>query len=960
MHRLFFAAVAAVASLAASAADWYDITDNVLTFNVTSGTQTYSDDIPGSIVRIVKNGAGTVVIPGANKGFTSGKAVEVRAGVLEMQDKYSLGSGNTVTVLEGAQLRTTFKSSDWHGADAALNDFVIAGSGPDGSGALWSQVKARADWYWGNITLTDDATLCMSDNFYNGFTKTVDLAGHTLTVSGSTGATASFNSFTLKAGTLVMNGPKTCLQGEIVCEGGATGRLSFNASSAIEFWNSLTPIPWAVDFGAQGTINLSQTKRGGVMDYDTVNVVEGPVTSTKNLYINGSASYANPPQSVRFKGAFDFSNSAGLFIENTGTPIVFFDGSDDTLRKIPTLSVSGAQLVLEKGELHASAGSSSSYTIGYNSAVAARPARLLIRRGARLTADVKPNSGNVLTAKFNVNDIGVMPSIVEVEDGAAFTNLILMATQTGGRGVFIQHGGDVYNLSIGGGNDGHMAQTGNGYYGLYGGTYANRYYTSVANKGGANGLFYQTAGTATCVGLNGGPALCVSRGGNGEYLMRGGSFKTTYNLMLGEVQWSSSKGPTGGTGVFTMCDGDPQAHVDGWVDLNQRTNDFMTALNLNAGTLRTKTICVSAGTAGRENARSYVNFNGGRLIPTSNNTGFFNADQTSYLTTAPTAITIFEKGGTISTEGTTNYFSRAGNGKAAGDVMVFRGATGRGVKSITLPAEMPKTGYVGILPVLISGGGGAGATAALDFDPVTSNVAEKALITCPGWDYAEPPTVTVYGPDMKTTYTCTAELTEEDQVPGPLVKTGSGMLIVNSANNTYAGTYVVSNGILKVPSAYPIPAATTLVLAGGGFWYDWQDRTIKSLGGYGEFYGYIGDNTTHTLTVTGSLDFDAADVMEGRMLVMKSDIGVNGTTVQTVDKDKLVLGNDCKVRISNADRLPTDKASYTLLKVNVPLNRLPELENQAALGDGAWKVRLAKGGKELKLVHDIGTFIYIR
>ena len=317
-----------------------------------------------------------------------------------------------------------------------------------------------------------------------------------------------------------------------------------------------------------------------------------------------------------------------------------------------------------------------------------------------------------------------------------------------------------------------------------------------------------------------------------------------------------------------------------------------------------------------------------------------------------TPTTVSGKGATfeINRSGLTPLVSGAYDWVARGECSFpIRGAFGKGVKSIRLPAGMPTTGYRGIMPVkVVAAEGdatGEGALAALDFDVAKGEVKSELLILCPGCGYTLPPQVIAYGPDYETAYTCEVELTDEDQKPGPIVKTGVGELMFNSSDNTYAGTYIVSNGLLLVNANATIASGASVLLAGGRFSYDWTDRTIKSLGGYGGFYGCKNDDGANSIAVTDSLDFDVADLNEGRCLEMESDLGDK----QQVARDYLSLGADCVVRLAHPELLSEDVKAYTLLKVNVPLNRKPVLENADKIGDGQWKVKLTNGGKTLKL-----------
>ena len=1087
MHRLFFAAVAAVASLAASAADWYDITDNVLTFNVTEGSQTYSDDIPATIVKIVKNGAGTVVIPAKTSFGGQKKPIQINAGILQCNAYGALGAYNEISIADKAQIYLNYYHYD-DPYSAFPQYFTIEGSGPDGTGAIKSNDSAAYQNYYRNrITLKGDATIGM-DGGQAGFGTgtTLELNGHTLTLEGTGGA--FFNNCTVKPGHIVFNVTRSmCVvfQGSVLFEGDSSSTLTFNKTGTIQFWSMTNPLPWTITVNGECTWQWGQSLKDNAWSRD-VNVVTGPVVMNAKITMAGNSSYLTPCGRVgTFKGGitrnatvkpsiyfgagvpevyFDFAEGAardfGISMSNpcncyflnehsiptgyfsgptgygtyktevwaggdygsdavvsealarfctfngytssrrllfrtfgdvtmpedaentyadygsggfeyahdgTGTltigkkltftkngyvafrnvgdvKTVFNGGIDHSFRN---LAVDSGTVEIADGAVVAS-GSNYRYTVGAKNDVGS--ATLVVKAGGRLVTPVANATSNIKVA-----DTGACPAVLDIQPGGAVTNNIIGAQNAGEKTAIRQFGGDVRTLSAAGQDAYLAAGAGCGFYGFLGGRFSARVFTTLCGSPGGRGIFQQEGGTFAMDASTDG--VYLSRGGEGEYLMKGGRLEGSGFFTLGAHQYNKQD-VAGGCGIFSMHgEGNPVVDIPGIFYVTHRTNAFTSVLNLNAGTFSAKQILYGFRRSYfRDMPEPALNFNGGAFQ--------FRTDSSVNLVDqelAPRVTTIYPNGGTVFAPEGANYWfsSKQGN---ADPVLVFRHATGKGLKSVKIPAGMPREGYKGIMSCKVIGGGGEGATVALDFDPATGTIAEDLLITCPGCDYAEAPRIIAYGPNYTTEYECVVELTDEAQElnPGRFYKTGPGVFCVNCTTNTFAGTYVISNGILKINANNRMSENASVFVAGGKFWFDWKSRTIKSIGGYGGFYGYKGDNNTYRLTVTGSLDFDAADLKEGRTLVMESDIGVNGTTTQTVDKDNLYLGDDCKVRISNVDQLPDGKASYTLLKVNIPLNRLPELENQAAIGDGAWKVRLAKGGKELRLIHNIGTFIYVR
>ena len=148
--------------------------NQVLTFNVPAGTtQTYTAQI-GAGFDVVKTGAGKLVVSNDNNTAFSG-TVTVKGGILEAQSGllsdhrvFGANAANTITVEKGAQLITRVPGPKAQGDKQFPNNLVLAGAGPDGSGALrayrYSGVsgsQGNCDALFGNVVLTDDATVRM-------------------------------------------------------------------------------------------------------------------------------------------------------------------------------------------------------------------------------------------------------------------------------------------------------------------------------------------------------------------------------------------------------------------------------------------------------------------------------------------------------------------------------------------------------------------------------------------------------------------------------------------------------------------------------------------------------------------------------------------------------------------------------------------------------------------------------
>ena len=179
----FCSMMASLAAFAGSAEP--DGTDFVVT--AAAGESFTNSAAIGNYARLVKQGAGEVVLTAKTTAFTG--AVVVETGTLSITDLGAVGSSSSITVQNGA----TFYLKTPHTGNQTTALFTghaitIAGSGVGGAGALrYKQTSgsALADNLFGNITLSDDATIAVENRWgMYGNTKVLDLAGHTLTRIG--------------------------------------------------------------------------------------------------------------------------------------------------------------------------------------------------------------------------------------------------------------------------------------------------------------------------------------------------------------------------------------------------------------------------------------------------------------------------------------------------------------------------------------------------------------------------------------------------------------------------------------------------------------------------------------------------------------------------------------------------------------------------------------------------------
>ena len=530
-----------------------------------------------------------------------------------------------------------------------------------------------------------------------------------------------------------------------------------------------------------------------------------------------------------------------------------------------------------------------------------------------------PNNGDACE-KVYVEDKGSKPSILEIHDSGAVTGVVHVGLAANTSGAIYQYGGTFQHLSTAG-RDGWFAREGKAFYGLYGGAFDVDGWLGIAGNTNSVGIMEIEGGTFAVTG--GGSPLVVGRSaGRAELYMGGGAMTVANRIVMGGLEYAPDPDVDGGFAVLTLAGtNNPTLTISGQLQMCERKSGYTSVVNLNAGTLTAPSIQFPAWLASeRVGCKAYVNFNGGT---------FRSSDVAAFSATdlAPTRVTVFGKGATIDYNG----------GNASWNVPFLR-PDGRGIKSITIPAEAAVSGYAIPPVVTISGGGGEGATAHVRLDPKTGMIEREIEVTSPGWGFIAAPTVTITAPDMKTEVACTVELTEGEQEDGGLTKTGTGLMYVYAANS-YTGDTVVAGGTFYMRNASAVPPMSNIRLAGGHFATRDFNPVRARLGGYGTFaswdYAY--------LTITNELRFSAADLAVGRKI--------------TCAAGKFSIGADCVLTVDGLNALPDDK--YTLMDTDgtgIILGNAPRLVDAEA---EKWKVTVSGDGKKMTLRRIRGIMISI-
>ncbi|WP_367873494.1 beta strand repeat-containing protein [Luteolibacter sp. Populi] len=278
---------------------------------------------------LTKAGTTTTLLGGANT-FTGG--ITINEGVLRSTSTQGLGGiGNAIAIASGAQL-------DVGGTMNANRDYdvTLAGTGPDGSGAM---VNTGASFTNGvrSLNLTADATIGGTGRFdvrpSVAGTGTVDLAGFTLTKTGGNqiGLIDSY----LTDGTININ--EGILSFTRIADSGV-GEVNVNSGGTMWFENYTTG-----SFSRQ--INLN--------DGGTLRLLGSNLTSPSNVVFTGSPTFdVAGGASLTFNNAVT-GNGAGNLIKSTGAGLLALTG---TVSYPGTTTIGGGTLVIGSQAIPATLG----------------------------------------------------------------------------------------------------------------------------------------------------------------------------------------------------------------------------------------------------------------------------------------------------------------------------------------------------------------------------------------------------------------------------------------------------------------------------------------------------------------------------------------------------------------------------------------------------------------------------
>lgn len=861
---------ALAAPMAAFSAVTPVISGDTYTFTVSSGTETYSNTLSGAI-KVVKDGAGTLVLGASANTFTGG--IEVNGGTLQgtlkaLGGKLDVAIGTEapqplVSVADGATLSIVSTTCDGTKTARLAKELRVAGAGvsslgavqrPSGSGSMHN--------LFDKVTLTGDTTLSSVQRWGFAPGSTLDMGGHTLKIIGGANFEIYNGAVTVaNAGKIELVSGNFLMQGELK---GDTGTFQLDGGK-FQLWGRTIPLSWPVSIAASATMTA------GSGNSRLYNIVSGDIALDNTLSIN-TESTAN--RYITLSGGID--GSGKILFSGTGTLCV--TGALD--RTIGGFEVSGGTALLE----NAGKFCVTNWTVGTQGFRPTTPAakvsgawsavpRLTLVGGSLFTMPESASGNTPATEKHHLFVGGAASEfgILDIGSGSVVSNDLNVGRNAGSVGaVYVKDGGKLHWRG-GANNQGWIGDQGCGLLAVNdGGEFVSEGLITAGAYGNANG--------------NGGVGIVHQRGGTARFTRNNEDI--SYSLRLGRDDNSYGHWyQTGGVSTFAnhvaLCYADTllnRSNIESVLTLFGENTEMSIAdgrylescvssnavtgiVNLNGGaTLTVRRIFKNyasttekAGTtdkfttqAIRESvaaSKFYVNFDGGILKPAQYGT-IFNSRGGIY--DDPDRVTVYAGGAIVDTSLCTNTTSwSAPVLKPSGNVLL----------AVSLPSDSAWVNkYIAPPRVVISGVNQHGATAVAEFDEANQRIT-GIIVTSPGNDVPGDITVTIKSGDLASTFNCpfTVGAPEKD---GGFTKRGANTLNLNMAAgspNTYEGPTTVEGGTLKFEYG-TYPASSPLVLKGGTLALGGYAVTVPSIEGYGEITGSGG------VTVTGELRVSCADL----------------------------------------------------------------------------------------------------
>ena len=686
----------------------------------------------GDYARLVKRGAGEVVLTAATTAFKGATVVE--AGTLAITSLKALGSGTPVTVQDGATFWIRTPHSGGQG-DALFtgHDMTISGKGVDNRGAIrYTQTSGGgcADNMFSKITLADDATIAV-DSRWGMFLNTypLDLAGHTLTrIGGSNWMIFNRIKSTGAPGTILNTAGTVTFQNDLIIDENVTFVVT---NSTLGLWGTYatSKVKGQIKVYTGRTIQAQSSADATRNHLGPVHAAGEPAKT-----VTLSTFYSNGNRTLGIDGPLTCDNE--VRISKTGTGTLWLNGDISMPGSTNFFKIEGGYLYLTNNSV----------------------------RNCRFVAQ---NNSTILQSQ-----------------GSFLMRMMRISQYAGAQ--FRQTGGIMAVPSYDGGRIGEFSGT-RGYYTLEGGEFHASNTLFLAERVGSFGAFRQTGGLFEMRNAGGAAAFRVGYGGSGLFVQTGGTNDTVVvsgNSQQGGLQMGTnglSEATVSGTGTLFRAS---------LVLFGENNSASTNIFNMKDGAVVKANRFRKQQTSGPA-TRAYVNADGATLMPTF--AWGWTADSGSNYARSPDHFVVWKKGlvfdtsenATATGAGSTEipFWFESPTGKGVESV------------ALPTASGFAATNYMGIARVVFEDATGWGASAYAEYDFSTKKVT-KIVVTSRGCDYSDGAKAYLESPDRSTRYECALTLTGNEGLAGEFVKRGAPELRLYATNTITGGIAVESGSLV--------------------------------------------------------------------------------------------------------------------------------------------------------------------
>ncbi len=880
----------------------------IYTYTLDSGSDTVDEAIPADATKVVKAGAGqlTFTVP-CDTTFTRGE-VEIQGGTLHITNAFVLGADDVdVTVKDGGTFSFNIPLTNGNYNVVFNHKVTIAGAGSDGKGAIkaaYSSTTERnasaGEGVFKELVLSADATVNTDRRWGLRPKQPLNLNGHTLSTFGSN---ALMLYCPVSAGHIRADNGNVTLQGEVTFAGSAEdSSLHATGGKAIRLYDVFNTVTIPILLSNNGKLVSSKgdnvKTRNRISDLVLTNSVSTTSAETAYVRFEGNADVTIPVTGSIRNGAW-----CHLKLEKGG-------------KGVKTLVVDGV--------------------VDLHNAELGKTSALYVEQDVNMTVNGADES--------HVADFRLQDGSFTLTDGSLFVDSwFRMANAANTASLLRQTGGSLWARKDETGGSAVVDQANSeGCFYKEGGLTVISNHFSVGRLDNSYGAYIQRDGTFALAPSQSAGVSTFKLGGTnsmdkgtlsvGLYYQSGGEVDLVQNA-LGKNADTFQTTAGGGNTVFALTGSNTLFNTERII-LGRANSVCTNIYTVSEGaTLAARRFFREAN----NNAHVIVNVDGGIVKPTLAWGWDDKGNVATYAERAPEHVYVYGKGLTFDISGA---IDNSGNPIYSRCGLMFEGATGKGIGTITLPSDLTLTDYTMPAHIRIEGSGN-GASAFVDYD-FTKKQLGSVIVMSAGCGYGEDTKVYVESADRSTLIECSYTL--RDNEAGPIRFKGCGLAANRLELFRDAGwttETIIDNVRVDPKTTTALPQKTAYTLANNGCLNLGNASVeVSSLGGYGSV-------TAAVVRVSDKLRVSCKDIFE------------KGWT--TILSGELILADNVTLEVTDPEFLKDYEgvpAAPAFVAVDGVSGAIPTIAFADGVARPRWTARNAGGA--LNLGYSQGLILHVR